>query len=71
MFDKRLAREGDVDFSPILRTLSMTHANVSTPCFMSRTTQIDGPDDTNIVNMNTIEMYLEPEKAAGAKSGER
>ena len=71
MFDKRLAREGDVDFSPILRALSMTHASVSTTCFMSRTTQIDGPDDTNVVNMDTMEMYLEFEKAADSKSSER
>ena len=70
MFDKRLAREGDVDFTPMSRTLSMTHANVSTPSFMSKSMQADGPDDTDFVNMDSMEMYLELKRASDSKSNE-
>ena len=58
LYDKRLVQEGDVDFSQLIKTLSMSHSNKDMPTFMDRNKYRGGPDDREFVWLDSLDTYL-------------
>ena len=69
--DRRLVQEGDVDYTQLLETISMSHANSAMPILMTKQKFPGGFDDDQVVVNDSQEIYLKLKELSDKKSDKR